>query len=60
MGRLSRRVIWMRNVTSIEGTWSAIPQSPERLHGKENLKSLTGHHPGRPGWFIVRHITPDP
>ena len=32
------------------------PQSGERIHGKENLKSLRGHHPGRPGGFIVRRI----
>jgi len=24
------------------------PQSGERIHGRENLKSLRGHHPGRP------------
>ena len=36
------------------------PQSGERIHGKENLKSLRGHYPGRPGGFIVRRIAPDP
>ena len=33
------------------------PQSGERIHGKENLKSLRGHHSGRPGGFIVRRIS---
>lgn len=33
------------------------PQSGERIHGRENLKSLRGHHPGRPSGFSVRRIT---
>ncbi|MGA3091509.1 MAG: nuclear transport factor 2 family protein [Terriglobales bacterium] len=33
------------------------PQSGERILGKENLKSLRGHHPGRPGGFNVRRIS---
>jgi hypothetical protein len=33
------------------------PQSSERIHGNEKLKSLRGHHPGRPGGFIVRRIS---
>jgi hypothetical protein len=33
------------------------PQSGERIHGKENLESLRGHHPGRLGGFIVRRIS---
>jgi hypothetical protein len=33
------------------------PQSGERIHGKNNLKSLRGHHPGRPGGFAVRRIS---
>jgi len=33
------------------------PQSGERINGKENLKSLRGHHPGRPSGFIVRRIS---
>ena len=32
-----------------ENTVCEYPQSGERIHGKENLKSLRGHHPGRPG-----------
>jgi hypothetical protein len=31
-------------------------QSGERVLGKDNLKSLRGHHPGRPGGFVVRRI----
>ena len=33
------------------------PQSGERILGKENLKSLRGHHPGRPSGFIVHRIS---
>jgi hypothetical protein len=33
------------------------PQSGERICGKENLKSLRGHHPGRPAGFSVRRIS---
>jgi hypothetical protein len=33
------------------------PQSGERIHGKENLKSLRGHHPDRPSGFTVRRIS---
>ncbi len=33
------------------------PQSGERILGKENLKSLRGHHPGRPSGFVVRRIS---
>jgi hypothetical protein len=33
------------------------PQSGERIHGKENLENLRGHHPGRPGGFSVRRIS---
>ena len=33
------------------------PQSGERIVGKENLKSLRGHHPGHPSGFMVRRIT---
>ena len=33
------------------------PQSGERILGKQNLKSLRGHHPGRPSGFIVHRIT---
>jgi hypothetical protein len=33
------------------------PQSGERIHGRENLKSLRGHHPGRPAGFTVRRIS---
>jgi hypothetical protein len=33
------------------------PQSGERIHGRENLKSLRGHHPGRPAGFSVRRIS---
>jgi hypothetical protein len=32
------------------------PQSGEQIHGRENLKSLRGHHPGRPAGFTVRRI----
>jgi hypothetical protein len=32
------------------------PQSGERICGRENLKSLRGHHPGRPSGFSVRRI----
>jgi hypothetical protein len=33
------------------------PQSGERIHGRDNLKSLRGHHPGRPSGFNVRRIS---
>jgi SnoaL-like domain len=33
------------------------PQSGERIHGRENLKSLRGNHPAHPGGFNVRHIS---
>jgi hypothetical protein len=33
------------------------PQSGERILGRENLKNLRGHHPGRPSGFAVRRIT---
>jgi hypothetical protein len=33
------------------------PQSGERIHGRENLKSLRGHHPGRPSGFTVLRIS---
>ena len=33
------------------------PQSGERILGRENLKSLRGHHPGRPAGFIVHRIS---
>jgi hypothetical protein len=33
------------------------PQSGERICGREDLKSLRGHHPGRPGGFSVRRIS---
>jgi hypothetical protein len=33
------------------------PQSGERILGKENLKSLRGHHPGRPSGFSVRRMS---
>jgi hypothetical protein len=33
------------------------PQSGERILGKENLKSLRGHHPGHPSGFTVHRIT---
>jgi ketosteroid isomerase-like protein len=33
------------------------PQSGERILGRENLKSLRGHHPGRPSGFTVHRIT---
>jgi len=33
------------------------PQSGEQIHGRENLKSLRGHHPGRPAGFSVRRIS---
>lgn len=33
------------------------PQSGERILGRENLKSLREHHPGRPSGFIVHRIT---
>jgi len=33
------------------------PQSGEQIHGRENLKSLRGHHPGRPAGFTVRRIS---
>ena len=33
------------------------PQSGERICGRENLKSLRGHHPDRPSGFSVRRIS---
>jgi hypothetical protein len=33
------------------------PQSGERILGRENLKSLRGHHPGRPSGFNVQRIS---
>jgi hypothetical protein len=33
------------------------PQSGERILGRENLKSLRGHHPGRPSGFNVHRIS---
>jgi hypothetical protein len=33
------------------------PQSGERICGRENLKNLRGHHPGRPAGFTVRRIS---
>jgi hypothetical protein len=33
------------------------PQSGERILGRENLKNLRGHHPGRPSGFTVRRIS---
>jgi len=33
------------------------PQSGERINGRENLKSLRGHHPSRPSGFTVRRIS---
>jgi len=33
------------------------PQSGERILGRENLKSLRGHHPGRPSGFSVHRIS---
>ena len=33
------------------------PQSGERILGKENLKNLRGHHPGRPSGFAVHRIS---
>jgi hypothetical protein len=32
------------------------PQSGERILGRENLKNLRGHHPGRPSGFTVHRI----
>jgi hypothetical protein len=33
------------------------PQSGERICGRENLKSLRGHHPGLPSGFSVLRIS---
>ena len=33
------------------------PQSGEQIHGRENLKNLRGHHPGRPSGFTVLRIS---
>ena len=33
------------------------PQSGERILGRENLKNLRGHHPGRPSGFGVLRIS---
>jgi ketosteroid isomerase-like protein len=33
------------------------PQSGERILGRENLKNLRGHHPGRPSGFAVHRIS---
>jgi hypothetical protein len=33
------------------------PQSGERILGRENLKNLRGHHPGRPAGFIVHRVS---
>jgi hypothetical protein len=33
------------------------PQSGERICGRENLKNLRGHHPGRPSGFTIRRIS---
>jgi ketosteroid isomerase-like protein len=32
------------------------PQSGERIHGRVNLQSLRGHHPGKPSGFDVKRI----
>jgi len=32
------------------------PQSGERIHGRNNLQALRGHHPGKPSGFNVRRI----
>jgi len=33
------------------------PQSGERILGRQNLKSLRGHHPGRPSGFTVHRVS---
>src|ERR1700756_742573 len=33
------------------------PQSGERILGRQNLKALRGHHPGKPSGFQVRRIS---
>lgn len=40
-----------------EDTVCEYPQSGERICGRENLKGLRGHHPGRPAGFTVRRIS---
>ena len=32
------------------------PQSGEKIHGRQNLQALRGHHPGKPSGFLVRRI----
>ena len=32
------------------------PQSGERILGRDNLRALRGHHPGKPSGFKVRRI----
>jgi len=32
------------------------PQSGERIHGRRNLQTLRGHHPGKPSGFDVKRI----
>jgi hypothetical protein len=32
------------------------PQSGERIHGRDNIRALRSHHPGKPSSFAVRRI----
>ncbi|WP_395063219.1 nuclear transport factor 2 family protein [Paraburkholderia silvatlantica] len=32
------------------------PQSGERIHGRQNLQALRGHHPDKPSGFQVRRM----
>src|SRR5271156_568988 len=32
------------------------PQSGERIHGRQNIQALRGHHPGKPSGFLIRRI----
>ena len=32
------------------------PQSGEKILGRRNLQALRGHHPGKPGGFVIRRI----
>jgi hypothetical protein len=32
------------------------PQSGEKIYGRDNLRALRGHHPGKPSGFAVRRI----
>lgn len=32
------------------------PQSGEKIHGRQNLQALRGHHPGKPGGFSIRRM----